>query len=199
MLHCLHTPACAGPCFMPRPERGYTDELATRRANRSTRSRAAASGKPLSSGQAPAELKRARAGAAKLIAQARRVGTNTTLDVSELLLAVFAAMLAASKAAGSPSRRWEAIMSAGREHPESGPGLGRHRWFAVRLFVAIVRFVGDEDNLELRADIYGRAQALLEAYRRRCEQTGHSTGWPRSPANGNYSGKLSTARPARAI
>ena len=40
---------------------------------------------------------------------------------------------------------------------------------------AVVRFVGDEDNLELRADVYGRAQALLEAYRRRCEQTGHST------------------------
>ena len=48
---------------------------------------------------------------------------------------------------------------------------------------AVVRFVGDEDNLVLRDDVYGRAQALLEAYRRHCGQTGHSTGWSRSPAN----------------
>ena len=27
-------------------------------------------------------------------------------------------------------------MSDGREHPQSGPGTVRHRWFAAKLFVA---------------------------------------------------------------
>jgi len=40
----------------------------------------------------------------------------------------------------------------------------------------VARFLGDEANLDLRADAYGRAQALLEAYRRRREPRGHFTG-----------------------
>ena len=29
-------------------------------------------------------------------------------------------------------------MSDRREHPQSGPGTDRHRWFAAKVFVAIV-------------------------------------------------------------
>ena len=28
-------------------------------------------------------------------------------------------------------------MSDGREHPQSGPGLGSHRWFGAKVFVIL--------------------------------------------------------------
>ncbi len=65
------------------------------------------------------------------MAGARQFDNNTTLDV-------FAAVLAGTKATESPGRLQEAIMSDGREHPQSDPGTNRHQWFAANLFVALV-------------------------------------------------------------
>ncbi|MYA60299.1 MAG: hypothetical protein F4X40_07070 [Chloroflexi bacterium] len=39
------------------------------------------------------------------------------------------------------------------------------------------------ENLVPRADVYKGTQTLLNAYQRRCEQTGHFTGCPGSLAN----------------
>ena len=64
------------------------------------------------------------------MAQARRSDDNT-------VLAAFAAVLAGTKAAASPGRLQEAVMSDRREHPQSGPGTDRHRWF-VAIVVALV-------------------------------------------------------------
>ena len=57
-------------------------------------------------------------------------------DVDKLLLAVFAAVIADTKAAESPGWLQEAIMFDGREHPQGAPGTDRHRWFAAKLLVA---------------------------------------------------------------
>ena len=65
-----------------------------------------------------------RPGAAKRMAGARRFDDNT--------------ILAGTKPAGGPGWLREAIMSDGREHPQSGPSEDRHRWFAAKLFFAIV-------------------------------------------------------------
>lgn len=88
--------------------------------------------------QPSAELERPRAEigkrmseAAKLMAEAWRFDNNTTVGVYRFALAGL-------KAVHSPGWLQEAIMSDRREHPQSGPGAERHRWFAVKLFVAIV-------------------------------------------------------------
>ena len=47
-------------------------------------------------------------------------------------------MRAGTKAGGSPDWPQEAIMSDGRGHPQCGPGFGSHRWFAAKVFVAVV-------------------------------------------------------------
>ena len=61
---------------------------------------------------------------------------DTTLAVHRLLLAVFAAVVTSTKAAESRGWLQEAIMSDGREHPQSGPGTDRYRSFAAMLSVA---------------------------------------------------------------
>ncbi|MCY4452162.1 MAG: hypothetical protein OXC01_09450 [Immundisolibacterales bacterium] len=48
------------------------------------------------------------------------------------------AMRADTKAAGSPGWPQEAIMSCGRKHSQSGPGLRSHGWFGAKVFVLIV-------------------------------------------------------------
>jgi len=64
-----------------------------------------------------------RPGAAERIAGARRFDDN--------------AMRAGTKAAGSAGWPREAIMSCGRKHPQSGPGLRSHGWFGAKAFVLI--------------------------------------------------------------
>lgn len=58
--------------------------------------------------------------------------------VCRVPLAGFATVLAGMKTAESPGWLQEPIMLDRREHPQSGPGADRHRWFAAKLFVAIV-------------------------------------------------------------
>ena len=70
--------------------------------------------------------------------RARRFDNKATLDVCKVLLAVFTAVLAGMTTAERPGWLQEAIMLDRREHPRSGPGADRHRWFAAKLFVAIV-------------------------------------------------------------
>ena len=66
-----------------------------------TGSRATAGGARAELKRLRAETEKLKAEAAKLMAEGRRLDNNTTLDVYKLLLAVFAAVVAGTKAAES--------------------------------------------------------------------------------------------------
>ena len=91
--------------------------------------------------QPPAELERLRTRDREAEGRSGKADNGSATirqqcDVDKLLLAVFAAVIADTKAAESPGWLREAIMFDGREHPQGAPGTDRHRWFAAKLLVA---------------------------------------------------------------